>query len=73
MISWIQRTFQQHFRAVFGVLLAVIIISFIMTINTSSGLGGGDRRMAEQDFFGHNLASGADVQQMISDGNRLTA
>jgi len=32
MISWIQRSFQHHFRMVFGVLLAVTIISFIFTI-----------------------------------------
>ena len=39
MISWIQRSFQQHFRIIFGILLAVTIISFIFTIGASPGIG----------------------------------
>ncbi|HEY3755345.1 MAG TPA: hypothetical protein VGL42_04285 [Opitutaceae bacterium] len=68
MISWIQRTFQQHFRAVFGVLLAVIIISFIITIGASPGIGNGDRRVTEQDFYGQNVASTAVVDRIERDG-----
>src|SRR5215469_16014074 len=68
MISWIQRTFQQHFRAVFAVLLAVTIISFIITIGASPGIGNGDRRVTEQQFYGHNLASTGDVARMVEDG-----
>lgn len=67
MISWIQRTFQQHFKAVFGVLLAVTIISFIITIGATPGIGRGDRAAESEDFFGHNLASQAERAQIIGD------
>lgn len=67
MISWIQRTFQQHFKAVFFVLLAVTIISFIITIGATPGIGRADRRAIQSDFFGHNLGSQADLQQMLED------
>lgn len=69
MISWIQRSFQQHFRAVFAVLLAVTIISFIATIGAAPGIGNGERRITEQDFYGHNLANSADVGTIMRDGN----
>ena len=39
MITWIQRSFQQHFRIIFGILLVLIIVSFIFVTNASSGLG----------------------------------
>ena len=55
MISWIQRTFQQHFRAVFGVLLAVTIISFIFTIGASPGIGRAGPKTVSQKFFGYDL------------------
>jgi peptidyl-prolyl cis-trans isomerase D len=41
MISWIQRTFQHHFRTIFAILLALTIISFIFTIGASPGIGRG--------------------------------
>jgi peptidyl-prolyl cis-trans isomerase D len=67
MISWIQRTFQHHFRIIFGVLLAVTIVSFIVTIGAGSGIGRPDRTVSDRDFFGHNLASQADVSQLERD------
>ena len=67
MISWIQRTFQHHFRIVFGVLLAVLIISFVVTIGAQSGAGAADRHIVARNFFGHNLGSPADYQRLISD------
>jgi len=68
MISWIQRTFQRHFRIIFIVLLGVTIISFIVTIGASSGsLNQSGRGGITRDFFGHNLASQADMQQLNSD------
>jgi peptidyl-prolyl cis-trans isomerase D len=56
MISWIQRTFQQHFRAMFGVLLVVTIISFIFTIGASPGIGRAGPEVRSQSFFGHDLS-----------------
>ena len=35
MITWIQKYFQHHFRTIFGVLLALIIVSFVFITNTS--------------------------------------
>ena len=69
MISWIQRTFQHHFRTVFGVLLAVTIISFIVTIGAGPGIGRGDRRDVKRDFFGYNLASQEDMGLVMNDAS----
>ena len=65
MISWIQRTFQHHFRIVFGVMLAVLIVSFIMTIGAVPGIGNGHERVANHDFFGHNLTT--DLPRLAED------
>ena len=48
MISWIQRTFQQHFKAVFLVLLVLTIISFVFTIGAGAGIGRGGGRCVGQ-------------------------
>jgi peptidyl-prolyl cis-trans isomerase D len=67
MISWIQRSFQHHFRVIFGLLLAVVIISFIATIGATPGVGRADHSVAKVDFFGHNLASAAEMRSIDSD------
>ncbi|MCR6656280.1 MAG: peptidyl-prolyl cis-trans isomerase [Opitutus sp.] len=68
MISWIQKTFQQHFKSVFLVLLAVVIISFVFVTNASSGLGGSDRgHLTERMVFGYNLASNDDQARLFGD------
>jgi peptidyl-prolyl cis-trans isomerase D len=72
MISWIQRTFQQHFTAVFVVLLAVTIVSFIIEIGATPGVGRADRQVIDSNFFGHNLSSQADLEGLLNDA-RLSA
>lgn len=67
MISWIQQTFQHHFRVVFAVLLAVVIISFVFVIGASPGISHGERKALSKDFFGLNLASQADQTRLIGD------
>lgn len=67
MISWIQTTFQHHFRVIFAALLGVTIISFIATIGASPGVGRADHGAAKAEFFGHNLASAADIRQIDGD------
>ena len=57
MISWIQRTFQHHFRLIFAILLVGMVIPFIFTIGSTPGIGRADRSAAGRDFFGHNLLS----------------
>ncbi len=69
MISWIQRYFQNHFKAIFAVLLAVTIISFIFTIGAGPGLGNAERRTAKREFFGYNLASAEDAQKINGDAS----
>ncbi len=72
MISWIQRYFQRHFRIIFGVLLAVTIISFIFTIGSTPGIGRADRRVVVRDFFGRNLASQEELSGLLGDA-RISA
>lgn len=67
MITWIQKYFQHHFRAIFGVLLALIIVSFVFTIGASGGLGQGERRMVDRHFFGYNLGLQQDQQRLVGD------
>ena len=67
MISWIQRSFQHHFKTVFAVLLAVTIISFILTIGATPGIGRADRRVVSRDFFGYNLASRDDMGRIMNE------
>lgn len=67
MISWIQKTFQHHFKTIFAVLLAITIISFIFTIGASPGIGRGDRRMVDREFFGYNLSLGTESARLMGD------
>ena len=69
MITWIQKYFQHHFRAIFGVLLALIIVSFVFTIGASGGLGQGERRMVDRHFFGYNLGLQQDQQRLVGDAS----
>jgi len=72
MISWIQRTFQHHFRLIFAVLLVGMVIPFIFTIGSTPGIGRPDHKTADRDFFGHNLLSLEDRRQLIGDA-RISA
>eukprot|EP01035_Chromulina_nebulosa_P004025 gene4025-biopygen3306 len=64
MISWIQKTFQHHFRAIFSILLALIIVSFVFTIGASGGFGQAERRLVDRPFFGYNLSLQKDAQRL---------
>ena len=67
MITWIQRYFAHHFKTIFAVLLAVTIVSFIFTIGASPGIGRGDRRVVDREFFGYNLSLQDDQQRLMGD------
>jgi peptidyl-prolyl cis-trans isomerase D len=67
VISWIQRTFQHHFRIVFGVILAVIAIPMIFIYRTGANGGSGDRQAIAQNFFGYDLGSADDRQRLFGD------
>lgn len=57
MISWIQTSLQRHFRVVFFVLLAVLIVSFVFTIGAAPGIGSADRQLQARTYFDLNLSS----------------
>lgn len=67
MISWIQRYFQSHFKVIFVVLLGGVIIAFVFTIGAAPGIGQGDRRVIDREFFGYNLARADDQQRLMGD------
>jgi peptidyl-prolyl cis-trans isomerase D len=69
MISWIQKTFQQHFRIIFAVLLAVTIISFIFTLGASPGIGRAGPRTFSQKFFGHDLTKQTTNDRVFGDAS----
>jgi peptidyl-prolyl cis-trans isomerase D len=69
MISWIQRTFQQHFRGIFAVLLGIIIIMFVFTIGAQSSGGGRDRGLVDRPFFGYNLGLQSDQEKLFGDAS----
>jgi peptidyl-prolyl cis-trans isomerase D len=63
MISAIQNKLQKHNKVVFFVLLAVIIVAFVFTIGAAPGLGG-DQSTARDEFFGYNMQSQRDRQEI---------
>jgi len=68
MISWIQRTFQHHFKWLFLALLVVVIISFVFITNASSGLGsGGQPKIPDRPYYGLNLSKQEDQRTLIED------
>ncbi|OHE77329.1 MAG: hypothetical protein A3G75_03620, partial [Verrucomicrobia bacterium RIFCSPLOWO2_12_FULL_64_8] len=67
MISWIQRSFQLHFRIIFFVLLAVTIVSFIFTIGSTPGIGSAAPRVLHQEFFGLDLTKPGDSRRLLDD------
>jgi peptidyl-prolyl cis-trans isomerase D len=72
MISWIQRSFQHHFRLIFALMLIVMVVPFIFTIGSTPGIGRADRSAVTRDFFGHNLASLEESGRILDDG-RMSA
>lgn len=72
MISWIQRTFQHHFRLIFAVLLVGMVIPFIFTIGSTPGIGRAENRTAKREFFRHNLMSQSDYRTLTEDA-RISA
>jgi peptidyl-prolyl cis-trans isomerase D len=69
MISWIQRTFQHHFRLIFAVVLVAIVIPFIFTIGSTPGIGRAEHKTQSRDFFGHNLMAAADSARLATDAH----
>jgi peptidyl-prolyl cis-trans isomerase D len=68
MISWIQRSFQHHFRLIFALLLIGMVVPFIFTIGSTPGIGGADHKTLTRNFFGYDLASREVSQRILEDG-----
>ncbi len=69
MISWIQRSFQKHFRWVFALVLAAMVIPLVVIFSPSSGVGRGANKLLERPFFGHNLGNEVESRRLFSDGS----
>jgi peptidyl-prolyl cis-trans isomerase D len=69
MISWLQNQFQRHFRFVFFLLLAVVIVAFVFTIGAAPGIGRGERGTMAREFYGVNLGSSEDTDRLFGDAN----
>lgn len=67
MISWIQQTFQKHFRIALIVVLGVIIVAFVFTIGAAPGFGPGSTKAMNRPFFGVNLGNQEDVRRVLGD------
>ncbi|MEY4487511.1 MAG: hypothetical protein RIQ79_19 [Verrucomicrobiota bacterium] len=67
MISWIQRTFQQHFKWLFLLLLGTVIVSFVFITNTSGGLHQAGQKLPDRPFFDLNLTVASDQQRLMGD------
>ncbi len=64
MITWIQTRFQTGYKILFFVVLLVIIVAFVFTIGEAPGLGRGQPRGEAVDYFGYNLRSDRDLQEL---------
>lgn len=69
MISWIQTTFQRHFRVIFLTLLAVLIVSFVFTIGAAPGIGAAERNIQARTFFDLNLSNPDDQATVYEDAS----
>ena len=69
MITWIQKYLQHHFKVIFAVLLAGVIIAFVFTIGAAPGIGQADRQMVDRFFFGYNLSLQSDQQKLMGDAS----
>lgn len=66
MITWLQNFFLKHNKWLFGGLLIVIIVTFVLTIGPQSFFGGPslpDRR--DMQYYGYNLSSASDQQALF--------
>ncbi len=69
MISWIQNTFQHHFKIVFAILLALVIVAFVFTIGAAPGIGNAEQNRISRQFFDLNLSTSEGQQRLVGDAN----
>ena len=66
MISWLQNNLQKHFRFVFIILLAGVIVAFVFTIGAGPGIGDGRNRSTNLSYFGNELNTEAERQEFFN-------
>ncbi|WP_309398198.1 peptidylprolyl isomerase [Cerasicoccus maritimus] len=65
MFTWLQTHIQKHHKIIFGIILVVVIISFVFTIGNFGGFGNPTNPNAgPRDFYGFNLNSNRDVRSL---------
>ncbi|MDD2762490.1 MAG: peptidyl-prolyl cis-trans isomerase [Opitutaceae bacterium] len=69
MISWIQRSFQHHFRLVFLIMLVAMAVPLIWVFNASSGVGRAGPKILKQQFFGHDLTKPGTSELLFGDAS----
>lgn len=63
MITWLQTFFLKHNKWLFSGLLAVVIVTFVLTIGNQSFFGGQTVREAKSiDYYGYDLNSPQDMR-----------
>ncbi|MFO7725645.1 MAG: hypothetical protein R6V45_08865 [Oceanipulchritudo sp.] len=66
MITWLQNFFLKHNKWLFGGLLIVIIVTFVLTIGPQSFFGSSGRPQREaMNYYGYDLSSEADQRSMV--------
>lgn len=61
MFTWLQTVMQRHYKWLFSILLAIIIVAFVFTIGNTGGVGSGNPEDFRRDFYGFNLNSQRDM------------
>lgn len=69
MISWLQRSLQKHYKWLFTIMLAIIIVAFVFTIGGSPGIGRGRHSTEKQMYYGINLNNPEIVQELFQQTN----
>ena len=64
MISWISNLIQKRSKAIFSVLLFIIIIAFVFTIGAGPGLVSRDKTNQQNYFYGIDLNSKSDLLKL---------
>lgn len=65
MITWLQNFFLKHNKWLFGGLLVVIIVTFVLTIGPQSFFGSGGTQQRESlQFYGYDLTNESDQRAM---------
>ncbi|MDX2111640.1 MAG: SurA N-terminal domain-containing protein [Verrucomicrobiota bacterium] len=65
MITWLQTTFGKHHKTVFGLLLGVIILTFVLTFGPSgASMARSEMEVQKALFYGYNLTSRKEVEQL---------